>query len=257
MILVLAVLAAGGIGCRTQQPRRFLDQTTVLNREIQGLRELILRAEKGTLFPKDQVVIAVSEELVKDVAQLALPREQVIGKRFRVRLEKADVRFRDKHGSVRLDGRVSPVDHSPEDVFADVAVFGLMDAVEVDASTGVLRASVSVIGFELQRVGVFGESVIGRRLLEELAERHADDLKALAFPLTIPVHVQEQIALPGLEGSGPVRLRGVSFPLSVKVADVVAHGNRLWVALDVRSGSWTKAEGARRAESERGGRERQ
>src|SRR5262245_31898116 len=229
--------------CRAQQPPRrvLLDEEAVLKGQIEGLRELLDRAEKGTLLPTDRIIVSVSEQLVKEMAQLTLPREQVVGNRYRVRLESVDVRFQDKHGSVRLDGRVSPVDRAPEDVFADVAVFGLMDSVEVDAASGELTARVSMIGFELKRVGVFGETRLGKRLLQELGERHADDLRALVFPVTIPVQLEKEIALPGVSGSGPVRLRAASVPLSVRVSDVVAHGRRLWVALEVSAGEWKQS----------------
>jgi hypothetical protein len=62
--------------------------------------------------------------------------------------------------------------------------------------------------------------------------------------VTIPVHLEQEIGLPGVSGAGPVRVRAATVPLSVKVADVVAHGHRLWVALDVSAGEWKKA-GAR------------
>jgi hypothetical protein len=65
----------------------------------------------------------------QDLAALALPREQVIADKFRVRLEQVDVRFRDRYGSVRLDGRVSLASGPVEDVFAELAVFGLMDRI--------------------------------------------------------------------------------------------------------------------------------
>jgi hypothetical protein len=237
---VLVAIGVAGAACRgPKAPQRvLLDEEAVLKGQIEGLRELLDRAEKGTLFPRDQIVVSVGEQLVEEMAQLTLPREQVVGDRYRVRIEAVDVRFQDKHGSVRLDGRVSPVNRAPEDVFADVAVFGLMDSVELDAASGDLTARVSMIGFELKHVGVFGETRLGRRLLQELGERHADDLRALVFPVTIPVHLEKEIALPGLTGSGPVRVRAATVPLSVRVADVVAHGRRLWVALEVSAGEW-------------------
>jgi hypothetical protein len=132
---------------------------------------------------------------------------------------------------------VSPARGSPDEVFAELAVFGLLHSVAVEPETGVLSAKVQVIGFELSRVGVYGDSVAGRRLLEELARQKLDALESLAFPITIPVRVDQEIALPGVGGGGPVRLRPVRFPLTVKVAQVTAHGQRLWVALDVAAGA--------------------
>jgi hypothetical protein len=212
----------------------------MLRHQIDGLQTLIAAAEKGTLFPKDLLMVAVDEPTVRALALLALPREQVIAGKYRVRLDKADVGFRDKWGSVRLDGRVSLAGASSDDVFAELALFLQLAAVEIDED-GVLKGRMSVIGFEVRRFGVYGESAAGRQLLEGLAEQQADALSSLAFPITIPVQVQQLITLGGLGGlDGPVRVLPAQFPLKVTVADVSAHGGRLWIAIDIKAGSATK-----------------
>lgn len=241
-LLATQLLIAAGACSREAGPRRVLAQELVLKRQIEDLTRLVEVAERGALLPPDELVIAVSEQLVKDVARLALPREQVVAGKFRVRIEKVDVRFRDKHGSVRLDGRVSLADGPSPEVFAELAVFGLIETVELDPRSGVLRGNVSVIGFELARVGVYGESAAGRTLIEELARLKAGALQALALPIEVPVALEREIVLPGLGDGGPVKLVPKRFPLKVTVADVAAHGERLWVALDVALGPWTRIE---------------
>ena len=236
---LLAALAAAACGGGAG-PKRVVAREVVLKRQIEGLETLIASAQRGELFPRDRLVVAVHEEMVRELAALALPREEVIAEDYRVRLDRVDVSFRDRWGSVRLDGRVSPAGGSANDVFAELAVFGQLDAVEVDPGTGVLSGRVSVIGFELQRFGVFGESAAGRRLVERLAEQQAEALAALASPITIPVRLEQEITLKGLGPEGPVRVRPARFPLKVTVADVSAHGGRLWVALDVEAGPWTR-----------------
>lgn len=213
-------------------PRRLVAQETVLRRQIEGLEGLLERAAQGRLVPDDELVIALSEKLVVDVARLALPREQVVAGRYRVRLETASVRFRDGVGSLRLDGRVSPADRPAEDVFAELALFGLIDSAEL-LPGGRLRVLGTPTGFEVKRVGVFGETRVGRRLLETLAAEQLDALGGLAFPLEIPVQIEQALSLAGLGGSGPVRVRPASVPLKVSVARVVAHGERLWVSIAV------------------------
>jgi hypothetical protein len=225
---------------------------TVLNRQIEGLRDIVAAAEKGSLLPRDRLVVSVHEDLVKNLAQLALPREQVIDGRFAVRIETIDVRFRDKWGSVRMDGRVGLVGEQASEVFADLALFGLLDAVEVDPRTGTLRGTVRLIGFELQRLDVGGSRWGARRLIETLAGEGAEKLSSLAFPLTIPVHLENEIAMKGVS-EGPVRLKPAEFPFRVTVAGVVAVSERLWVALDIQSGPWRKL-AADTAKGEAGGR---
>jgi len=240
-ILLPAPLALLPPSCRSKPsgPKRIMAMEMVLNRQIEGLRELVDRAEKGTLLPKDKLVVSVHEDLVKDVAQLALPREQIVDDKYRILVEKIDVRFRDRWGSVRMDGRVGLAGDKKEEVYADVAIFGFLDAVEVDAETGTLKGLVRPIGIELQKLEVFGSRLGVRQMIESLALQHTDKLKKATFPLTIPVRLENRIQINGTT-EGPVRLKSAEFPLQVTVADVIALDKKLWVFLDVEAGPWRK-----------------
>jgi len=233
-VLLLAPLLAAMAGCGADRgPQRFLARKAVLERQVEDLRRLVRAAEEGGLLPSDKLVVGVSEPLANELARLALPREQVVGGRYRVRLERADVRFRDEHGSVRLHGKVGPAERGEPAFFAELALFGVVDTVDVDRATGVLRCNVSFVGFELKRFDAYGESETGRLLLEELGRQGLDALKALAFPIAIPVRLEQEIALSRVSREGPVRLLPASLPLRLTVTDVAAHGGRLWVAVDV------------------------
>ena len=242
-MLLLAPLLAAMAGCGAdREPQRFLARKAVLERQVEDLRRLVRAAEEGGLFPRDKLVVGVSEPLANELARLALPREQVVGGRYRVRLERAEVRFRDEHGAVRFHGKVGPsapggsggpAERGEPAFFADLALFGVVDTVDVDRATGVLRCNVSFVGFELKRFEAYGESETGRLLLEELGRQGLDALKALAFPIAIPVRLEQEIALSRVSREGPVRLLPASLPLRLTVTDVAAHGGRLWVAVDV------------------------
>jgi hypothetical protein len=238
--LLTALVLVAAVACSRDGPRRVLAQRALLKRQIEDLSSLVQAAEKGALLPRDKLVVAVSERMVTRVIQLALPREQVVAERYRVRLERVDVQLRDRHGTVRFDGRVSSTEGSPQEFTAELAVFGLVEAVEADQASGVLRARLSVVGFELQRFGLQGETETGRRMVEELARLGAEAFQPLALPVAIPVRLEQELALPGAGGNGPVRFPAASVPLRLTVADVAAHGGRLWMALDVAAGPWRK-----------------
>src|SRR5207247_2487150 len=148
-MLLLAPLLAAMAGCGAyREPQRFLARKAVLERQVEDLRRLVRAAEEGGLFPRDKLVVGVSEPLANELARLALPREQVVGGRYRVRLERAEVRFRDEHGAVRFHGKVGPsapggsggpAERAEPAFFADLALFGVVDTVDVDRATGVLR----------------------------------------------------------------------------------------------------------------------
>ena len=233
-VALLAALVAAIAGCGADRgPRRFLARKAILERQVEDLRRLVRSAEQGGLLPRDKLVVGISEPLANELARLTLPREQVVGDRYRVRLERADVRFRDEHGSVHLHGKVGLAGGAESAFFAELALFGVVDTVEVDRATGVLRCNVSFDGFELKRFDTYAETETGRLLLEELARQGLDALKTVAFPIAIPVRLDQEIALSRAASEGPVRLLPASLPLRLTVSDVAAYSGRLWVSVDV------------------------
>jgi hypothetical protein len=232
-------LVAGAFagGCREAPPERVLDLEGHLTRQVADLRTLVERAQKGRLVPPDGLVVAVREDVVQRMAALALPREEVIGGRFRVRLEKVDVRFRDRHGAVRLEGRVgwaSDADLYRADVFVDLTVFGRIDTVAVDPKEGTLIAEMMPIGFEIRRLNVGEQQPMVRQLAEGLARALPESLSTLRSSVTIPVAFEHQLRLAGRE-SGRFRFHAASLPLRLVVKDASAHGGRLWVSVGVET----------------------
>jgi hypothetical protein len=232
-------LAAGALagGCGEAPPERVLDVETHLSRQVADLRALVERAERGRLVPTDGLVVAVREDVVRRMAELALPREQVVQQRFRVRLERADVRFRDRHGAVRLEGRVGWADEADlkrADVFVDLVVFGRIDTAAVDPKEGTLAVEIVPIGFEIQKVSVGEGQPTVRQLAEGVARALPESLTSLSTRVTIPVAFERGLRLAGRD-SGPVRYRPASLPLRVVVKDVSAHGGRLWLSVAVEA----------------------
>ncbi len=228
-----ALLLPGCAGQRAAPSTR--TEVLRLEREIRGLEGLVKDAEQGRLVPKDQLVVSVSEELVQRLASLALPREEAIG-RFRIRLDRAEVRFQDLLGTVRLEGRASLVSQPAESVFADLALECAVDRVDVDRGSGVLRLSPVPVALDVSQATIYGETRASRALVESLARTKLDDLRSLAGTIEIPVQLVQDVALDGF-AEGPVRIRPARFPLRVAVVGVKAHTGRLWVAVDVRSGT--------------------
>jgi hypothetical protein len=236
LLLALGILAGAAVtGCREASPERVLDMETHLTRQIADLRTLVERAERGRLVPTDGVIVAVREDVVRRMVQLTLPHEEVVQGRFRVRLERVDVRFRDRHGAVQLEGRVAWADDADlyrADVSVDLTVFGRVDAVAIDAEEGTLTAEMVPIGFEIRDLRVREQQPTVRRLAEALARALPESLSTLRSTMTIPVAFEHRLRLSGLE-AGPVRLREASLPLKLVVQDASAHGGRLWVSVRV------------------------
>lgn len=235
----LALAAAAALGCHRPGEHHHETAATaeraVLERQLRGLRGLVAAAETGTLVPFEHVLAVAEEGLVQDLLRGTLPFERIVADRYRIRVEKAEVQFRDGFGLVRLDGRATLVSSPAEAVSAEVTVFGALDIVELDPS-GTLRGSVTIIALDARRVGVLGMGTRDvERLVEDLARERLDSFSALASRLEIPIQLESEVRLPGVAASG-VRIEGATVPVRARVADVKAFDGRLWVCIEAATG---------------------
>jgi len=240
-----AIALLPALACVPSNGPRAIISPKHLERQIEDLRGLIHAAEQGDLLPRDRLLVAIDEQTVQDLARLGLPREEVVagsGGRLRVRIDAVDFEFRDGHGFVRLEGQVYRTSEAPDEVFAELAVLGRVDSVEVDAESGSLRGQATLIGLEVKRVGLSGESTVQRRLLEALAGLNPQILSLLSESLVFPVRLEREIRIRGTGDAGPVRIAPARFPLSARVTDLLAFDRRLWVVLDVSAGDWAPLE---------------
>lgn len=225
---LLAACAALAGGCAE---RTIVAEEAILERQIAALEVLVERAEGGSLLPRGDLVVSVDEEWTRSVLALELPREEVLADTYRVRVETADVRFRDGLGLVRIDGRVSPVRDEGARVFADLSVWGSFDVVDLDHSSGVLRGRVRPLAFEVRDVALLVTNPLGRQLVEELGRERVETFRALGLSVEIPVRLDQTLELPGLGPEGPVQFPGARLPLTLSVSGMTALDGRLWISV--------------------------
>ena len=233
----IALLALGG-ACRRDEARaaRVRAEKALLERQIEGLRELVVAAQARTLLKSEQFLIGADEATVQGLIAATLPQERVIANRFRVRLERAEARFRSSQGVVVLKGRASPVQSA--DTFVDLTLEGALDDVVIDQRSGTLVAKIAIYHLEVQRAAAAGaEGSAIRALAEALGRERLDELSELVPPLQIPIRLEQSIAFDGFE-EGPVSAGAGTLPVTASVARVLALAGRLWVVLDVGAGPW-------------------
>lgn len=204
----------------------------MLRRQREGLTRLLAAAARGPLVPFDKVLVTVDESLVQGLLESALPLEQVVASRYRVRVSKARVEFEDGFALCRLDGRASLADRPAEDAFADITLFGALDIVDLDPRSGTLRGRVTLIALDARKVEVMG---VGAKpaegLIEDLGRERLEAFAPLLSSIEIPVAVQGGIDLPGLTEKG-VQIEGDTLPLRVAVQSVEAFQHKLWISVD-------------------------
>jgi len=234
-LVLAAACAAGGCGEGGREEALLHAQLSVLEREVEGLRELTAHLEDGgTALPEEDVIVALEESAVRDLLEAQLPFGAEV-EDYHVWLEHAEVRFRGSPG-ITLLGGIALKDRP--NVSGEVRVIGALVDIAVNPATGVLQAGIAIDHLDLVDVaGVDG--LLGEGVRNSLARTIRHQIDGQLPGLTIPVKVEQDIELPSVT-DGPVRIQGVSMPLGVAVSRVLAGQGRLWVAVHVEPGKFTK-----------------
>jgi len=202
---------------------------TLLVRQTQELGRLIAAAEQKSLFDFGGILVVVDQALVQDLLRSATPLEGDVGGGFHVRVDSAETSFADGLAIVRLDGKASVAGKAAS---ADVSVYGAIDVVELDSTSGVMKCRVSVSGVDAAHADVLGVDEPVRRLTEALTH---GGLALLLGSIEVPVRVENRVSIPAVE-SHRLKIESVDLPLQVAVEDVKAWGGKLWVRVQVAIG---------------------
>jgi hypothetical protein len=239
LALVLALLPA----CRRHETAASAE-SAVLERRREGLTALVAAAKQGALLPFDKLLVVADERLVAEVIAATLPFEAVIAGRYRVSVTRAEVRFEDGFGLVRLDGEASFADRPASDGHAELTVYGGLDVVDLDPDSGVLRGRVKVIAVDARRVNVYGvQASLVEELVESLGREKLDSFGVLASRIEIPVRIEGKVTLPAV-GPGEVSIEAETIPVRASVSDVKAFRGKLWVSVSVAIDTATPAPSA-------------
>lgn len=211
-------------------------QRVVLEREVEGLRAMVARMERGEpMLPLDDIAVAVEEALVRELLVAQLPFEADVD-RFHVQLTSADVQFR---GSPTLQLRGRIVVREQPDLTAAVTLFGALDEVRVDRSSSTLLATVAADHLMIADVTGAAQFLSGETI-DDVARLVRIELGDRLPTVRIPVRLQQSIDFPAVT-EGPVRIHGARLPLDVTVSQVVAARGRLWVSVHVTPGAFEAA----------------
>jgi hypothetical protein len=214
-------------------------QKVVLKREVDGLREIVARLERGEpVLPLDDVAISIDDTFVRDLVAAQLPFDADID-RFHLSLKEAEAQFR---GSpvVRLRGALYL--RSKPDLEAAVTVLGALEDIQVEQSSSTLKAKIVVdhIGIE-KAAGI--EKILAGSTMDEVARMIRLQIRDELPPIQIPVKVQQSIDLPAVT-SGPVRIDGARMALQVAVSQVTAGQGRLLIGVHFQPADFVKTKDA-------------
>ena len=230
-LLVLAALLAAGCA-PSERESDYLAKRALLERQNKGIRELVEEAERGSLVPADRFLIGIDEKIVRDLFRSQLPLERPLGDKFVVRLESANIEFRDKYGVITVEGEV----HRPQtpDRKTAVRIHGGLGAVRIDPVTDLLTIQIALDHIEVMQAGIL-ESVLGRGGKDMLATKGRAMLQDALPTMNVPVGLAHSIRVPEF-AAGAVQLDSLTIPLELAVERVVAVNHKLWVTVDAKVG---------------------
>lgn len=214
---------------RRKEPPMVSVSETLLVRQTQELGRLIAAAEQKSLFDFGGILVVVDQGLVQDLLRGATPLEADVGGGFHVRVDSAETSFADGLALVRLDGNASVAGKAAS---ADVSVYGAIDVVELDSTSGVMKCRVSVFGVDAAHADVLGVDEPVRRLTEALTH---GGLALLLGSIEVPVRIENRLSIPAVE-SHRLRIASVDLPVQVGVEDVKVLGGKLWVRVKAAIG---------------------
>jgi hypothetical protein len=240
MLVLLAAAGAGVSRCPGPVQSRPVEEL-LLERQQQGLEGLIKAARAGRLLPFEEILVVVQEGLVQRLLEAALPFEQTIAGRYRIRVETVSVAFEDGFGLVQLGTRASLVEDPSS--FAEVDVYGGLDIVELDPTTGVLKGRVKVLAIDTQRVDLRGITAPVRRLVDDLSREQLSAFEPLLSSVEIPVRLESEVTIPAVHDSG-VHIESARLPVEVAIVDVKAFRGKLWVCASAKTQAKSPARSA-------------
>lgn len=246
-LVLCAVLAAAGCG-RSDDEAAYRARKAELERRIQGMRELLAEAERGSLVPRDRFAVGVDERLLGALFASQLPWERPVAGVFVLRLESAVMRFHEKYGTVQIQGRMRLRPFSGGELA--LRLVGGLAGAEVDPETGVLRLRVAIDHIDLLEArGLAG--LLGRGALNYLGGAMRDALVPAIPPVEVPVTLEHAVPIPAVAAGG-VSFSALEVPLEVSVEKVFAAGGKLWVVFDAQVGPVRGGEGGLGVEIRRG-----
>lgn len=235
--LVLVAVLVGGCAPSVDE-LDYLARKALLERQNQGIRELIQEEERGSLVPRDRFLIGIDESVVGDLFRSQLPIEKPVGKHIVIHLESATVSLKDKFGVIVIEGYANR--SATPDRRVRIRIHGGLGQVAVDTKTDLLHVKIAIDRIEILEAGIL-DGVLGQGGKALLARKGLPRVQEAIPELEVPVVLGRSIQVPAIQEEG-FQLDSLVVPLDLSVERVIAAGGKLWITLDAKVGKVTGGE---------------
>ena len=236
-LLALSICGCSGPDALAREQIVERDQ---LRREVAGFRSLEALAPGKLLDRKHQVLVSVTDTLLRALIDAAFPVTVALPNQLSVTLTGAELTFRANVARVDIRGEVRRA--SFPHVAAAVTLRGALDDFVVD-STHTLRTRISVddvrLGNPSGTPALLDPLVID--VLQRVVEGSLPELTESLPAVAMPIRLDQAMQLPGFGPDGFLSVPASRAAITVEAARVIAFQNRLSIILTVKLGAFASA----------------
>lgn len=215
--------------------RTMLSERAQLQREIAGFHALDTVLTTGLLQDPNEIVLSVSDSVLRTVLTASLPIDRPLGQRLTVRLTDVRLAFRGNVARVEVEGTVSRGAYPRAS--AALRLAGALEQFTVDSA----RALHARIRLDEARVSsptgvpdALGSTAVA--LLQIAVDRALPQLSEALPEVALPVRLDRALSLPGFGPEGALTVQPAQAALTVSASRVLAYRGRLTVVLRVERG---------------------
>jgi hypothetical protein len=233
---VLLLLPIALLACRSdERMRAMLAERAQLQREIAGFRALDTVMTRGLLADSNEIVLSVSDSVVRAVLSASMPIDVSLAGQVQARLTGITLAFRGNVARVVIQG-TAVRDRFPR-AAAKLELRGALERFRVDSAEA-LHASIRLDDATLASPRGVPYALDGAALalLQIVVDRALPQLGAALPELTLPVRLDRALNLPGFGPEGALTVQPARALLSMRASRVLAYRNRLTVVLRVERG---------------------
>lgn len=233
-ILLLAGLL--GTACTTDRvTRELLTERDQLTREIAGYRALDDIVNRGLVQHPNEIVISVTDTLMRTILEASLPIDVSIPGDVQVSLSTVALVFQGNVAQVEVTGSVNRTTFPR--AAALLALRGGIDDFQTD-SAHTLTARIRLDRADLKSpTGVpnaLGNTALS--ILQNIVDRALPQIADALPSVVLPIRVDRALTLPGFGPEGALAVDPASAALQITATRIIAFQNRLTVVLRVDRG---------------------
>lgn len=215
--------------------RQLLTERAQLTREIAGYQALQDIAQRGLVQHPNEIVLSVTDTLLRELLQASLPIKLDIPGDVQVDLRAVSLVFRGNVARVDVSGSVTRTTFPRAAALLELR--GAIDSVHTDSSH-TLRARIQLDRADLRTPSgvpnALGNTALS--ILQNIVDRSLPQIAKALPSVVLPVQIDRALTLPGFGPEGALAVEPASAALQISATRVIAFQNRLTLVLRVDRG---------------------